>query len=111
MFVAQVIVGAVVSTSVTVWLHCEVLPQASLAAQVRVALKVFPHAGFVTVVTVLNEPPVIVGSSNIHVCPQGTVLFATQVIVGAVVSTTLIVWLHCAALPHASVARHVRTTL
>src|SRR5919109_785514 len=48
---AAVIVGLVVSTTVTVWLHSAVLPQASVARQVRVASKVLPQwpAVFVTV--------------------------------------------------------------
>src|SRR2546428_12451072 len=44
-------VGAVVSVTLTVWLHWALLPQPSIALQVRVALNVFPHAAFVTVLT------------------------------------------------------------
>jgi hypothetical protein len=40
---AQVIVGGVVSTTDTVWLHVLVLPQGSAATQVRVAVKVLPE--------------------------------------------------------------------
>ena len=43
LFGTQVIVGGVVSTSVTVWLQVAVLPQESVARQVRVATKVFPQ--------------------------------------------------------------------
>src|SRR5688572_9989166 len=39
----QRMVGLVVSTSVTFWLQSAVLPQASVARQVRVASKVFPQ--------------------------------------------------------------------
>src|SRR5437879_12401000 len=39
----QLMIGAVVSTTLTVWLHWALLPQASVAAQVRVASKVFPQ--------------------------------------------------------------------
>src|SRR3989454_12816210 len=47
----QVMVGLVVSTTVTFWLQSAVLPQASVARQVRVASKVLPQwpAGLVTV--------------------------------------------------------------
>src|SRR6266508_4297995 len=39
----QIMVGLVVSTTVTVWLQSAVLPQASVARQVRVASKVLPQ--------------------------------------------------------------------
>ena len=39
----QVMVGGVVSTTVTVWLQVAVLPQASVARHVRVASSVFPQ--------------------------------------------------------------------
>src|SRR5437016_774517 len=39
----QLMIGAVVSMTWTVWLHWALLPQASVAAQVRVASKVFPQ--------------------------------------------------------------------
>ena len=39
---AQVILGGVGSSTVTVWLHSAVLPQASVARQVRVASNVLP---------------------------------------------------------------------
>src|SRR6266853_753325 len=39
----QVMVGLVVSTTVTFWLQSAVLPQASVARQVRVASKVLPQ--------------------------------------------------------------------
>src|SRR6266404_4188553 len=51
----QVLTGAVVSTPVTFWLHCALLPHASVACQVRVASKVLPQwlAVFVTVLTIV----------------------------------------------------------
>src|SRR5204863_414603 len=49
----QVIEGGVVSTTVAVWLHVLLLPQASLAFQVRVATKVFPQVKLVVVVMIL----------------------------------------------------------
>src|SRR2546430_17104621 len=49
----QVIVGLVVSSTVTFWLHSAVLPQESVARQVRVASKVLPQCP-VVLVTVLR---------------------------------------------------------
>jgi len=39
----QLMTGAVVSMTLTVWLHWALLPQVSVAAQVRVASKVLPQ--------------------------------------------------------------------
>src|SRR5260370_12496076 len=49
----QLMTGAMVSMTLTVWLHWALLPQASVAAQVRVASKVLPQwpAGFVAVLS------------------------------------------------------------
>src|SRR5438874_2619055 len=75
----QEMMGAVVSTMMTVWLHWAALPQASVAAQVRVALKAFPQATFVTVLTTdtFAAPLLSVadGGSKIHGVPHCTVLF------------------------------------
>jgi len=70
------------------------LPQTSVAFQVRVAEKVLPHAAFVIVLTTLNVPSLMAGASNVQAAPHSTVLFATQVIVGAVVSFTVTVCEH-----------------
>src|SRR5256885_1140781 len=51
---AQVMLGGVVSTTVTVWLHSAWLPQASFAVQVCVAENVVPHSAFVTVPTTVT---------------------------------------------------------
>src|SRR6266704_1610158 len=53
----HVITGAVVSNTVTFWLHCAKLPQASAACQVRVASKVVPQwpATLVTVLRIETE--------------------------------------------------------
>src|SRR5439155_6596289 len=111
----HVITGAVVSTTVTFWLHCAKLPQASVACQVRVASKVVPQSPvvLVTVLTIvivlLPLLSVAVGASNVQAVPSSTVLLVLlHVITGAVVSTTVTFWLHCAQLPQASVACHVR---
>src|SRR5688572_24093237 len=100
---AQVSTGAAVSTTVTVWLHCAELPQASVACQVRVALKVLPQAALVTVLRIRTVfvPPRsdAAGGSKVQTLPHSTVLSATQVSVGAVVSETVMVWLHCEVFP------------
>src|SRR5258707_732294 len=77
---APVMVGLVVSCTVTFWLHSAALPQVSLAA----------------------------GASKVQELAHSTVLSPTQVIVGLVVSSTVTFWLHSAMLPHSSVARQVR---
>src|SRR6266404_2954693 len=97
----QVITGVVVSTAVTFWLQEALLPQASVACQVRVASKVVPQrpAVLVTVLTIVIVLvpllSVAVGASKVQVVPNSTVLFVSlQVITGAVVSTTVTFWLH-----------------
>src|SRR5437867_7818650 len=108
----QLMTGAVVSMTLTVWLHWALLPQASVAAQVRVASKVLPQwpAVLVTVLTTVMArlvPPlsVAVGASKLQASPSCTVLLVLlQLMTGAVVSMTLTVWLHWALLPQASVA-------
>src|SRR5262245_9772058 len=94
----MVTVGGVVSPTLTVWLHWALLPQASVATQVRVAAKEPPQAAFVTVlrmdiVTALQES-VAVGASKLQALPCWAFLLAAQVIVGGVMSTTVTVWLH-----------------
>src|SRR5207245_7809710 len=90
LFGTQVMVGGVVSTTVTFWLQSAVLPQASVARQVRVASKVLPQwpAGLVTVlrmVTVtLPQVSLAVGGSKLQMLVHSTVLLGTQVIVGGV---------------------------
>src|SRR5213076_2884332 len=91
----QVITGAVVSATVTFWLQEALLPQASVACQVRVASKVVPQwlAVLVTVLTIvitlLPLLSVAVGGSNVQAVPSSMLLLVLlQVITGAVVSTT-----------------------
>src|SRR4051812_15934559 len=54
---------------------------------------------------------VTVGKSKLHTDPTSTVLFAAQLMLGPVVSTTVTVWLHCELLLQASVASHVRVAV
>src|SRR5436190_853613 len=86
----QVMVGWVVSTTVTVWLQSAVLPQASVACQGRVESKVLPQCPAV-LVTVLRmvmvtvpQVSVAVGGSKVQVLPYSTVLLGAQVMVGGV---------------------------
>jgi len=109
----QVIVGGVVSTVAMVWLHCAVLPQASVALQVRVATNVLPHVALVVVLTMLiafvPQVSVAVGAVKSIAVPHWLVTLAEQVITGGVVSIVAMVWLQFAdVLPQASVARQVR---
>src|SRR5881628_2232259 len=86
----QVMVGGVVSSTVTVWLHSAVLPQASVARQVRVVSKVLPQwpVRLVTVPTMVmvTSPQVslAVGGSKDQMLVHSTVLLGTQVMVGGV---------------------------
>src|SRR2546425_9363625 len=86
----QVMVGVVGSTTVTVWLHSAVLPQASVARHVRVASKVLPQwpTVLVTVLRIvmitLPQVSLAVGASKDHALVHSTVLLGTQVMVGGV---------------------------
>src|SRR5205823_3749862 len=89
--------------------------QGSVACQVRVESKVLPQWAtlLVTVLkmVIVGGPlkSIAVGSSNVQTVAHSTFLLGIlQVIVGAVVSTTCTVWLHCALLPQASVICQVR---
>src|SRR3989442_15686873 len=111
----HVITGAVVSTTVTFWLHCAKFPQASVACQVRDAAEDGQrgHVGLGRVIkmeiVLLPLLSVAVGASNVQAVPSSTVLLVLpHVITGAVVSTTVTFWLHCAKFPQASVACQVR---
>src|SRR6266496_866250 len=114
LFGTQVIVGLVVSITVTFWLQSAVLPQASVARQVRVASKVLPQCPvrlvtvLRTVMVTLPQVSVAVGVSNDQLLVHSTVLLGTQVMVGGVWSSSVTFWLQSAVLPQESVARHVR---
>src|SRR5439155_93452 len=77
---AQVMTGSVVSTMVTVWLHMAVLPQASVACQVRVASNVEPQWPVVLVavlkMVIVGAPQlsVALGASKVQAAPHSTVL-------------------------------------
>src|SRR5438445_5284 len=93
-----------------------VVVQASVACQVCVALNVleegiavFVMAGILMIALVLLLS-VAVGRSKVQALPNCTVLLVllVQFMTGAVVSTTVTVWLHWALLVQASVACQVR---
>jgi hypothetical protein len=119
-FGAHVIVGAVLSNTVIVWLHDAELPQASVALYVRVTTKllaqIWPDITSPRCVTVA-DPPQLSDDVTLAGFTAGTWLahctdtLAGQVIVGAVLSRTVIVCVHDEELPHASVAVYVLTTL
>src|SRR6266853_324833 len=111
----QVITGADVSTTVTFWLQELLLPQASVACQIRVASKVLPQwpMRLVTVLRIvivaLPLLSVAVGASKVHAAPCSTVLLVLlHVMTGEVVSTTVTFWLQELLLPQASVACQIR---
>src|SRR5437867_13407772 len=86
----QVMTGLLVSSTVTVWLHSAVLPQASVARQVRVASKVLPQwpPVLVTVLRMemvtLPQVSLALGASKDQRLVHSTVLLGTQVMVGGV---------------------------
>src|SRR5437764_8762191 len=95
----QVMVGGVWSSAVTFWLQSAVLPQASVARQVRVASKVLPQRP-VRLVTVLRmvmvtlpQVSVAVSASKVQAVVHSTILLGTQVMVGIEESTNWTFWL------------------
>src|SRR3989442_12217403 len=82
----QVMVGGVVSSTVTFWLQSAVLPQASVARHVRVASKMFPPCPDMLVLALkvalptLPQVSLAVGASKSQVLVHSTVLLGTQVI-------------------------------
>jgi hypothetical protein len=111
------IVGGVLSTVVTVWLQLAVLPQASVACQVRVAVKVPPQCPAVLVtlptmlIVTLPQVSLAVGASKLQAVAHSAVLSAAQAIVGGVVSFTVTVWLQVLLLPQVSLALQVRVAV
>jgi hypothetical protein len=111
LFVAQVSVGGMVSTTVTIWLQKLLLLQQSEATHVRMM-----NSGhwplvivLITVTTGLEQQrSVASGGSNVHGVPHWTVLFVAQVSVGGVVSTIVTVSVHVLVLPQQSLASQIR---
>ena len=71
------------------------MPHASVARQVRVALKLWPQLALVMVLTMemlfVPQASFALGASNVHGAVHSTVFAATQAIAGGVVSTTVMV--------------------
>src|SRR6266516_6282198 len=88
----QLMVGLVVSTTVTFWLQSALLPQASVARQVRVTSKVLPQWPVVLVtvlrmvIVTLPQVSLAPGGSKAQALEHSTVLLGTQRMVGLVVS-------------------------
>jgi len=110
----QVITGGVVSTTVIVWTQVETLPHSSVAVQVRVMVSVLPQPGSdVSLCVIATVPqvsvavawPVALGEVS---AGHSRVTSGGQVIIGGVVSTTVMVWTQVEVLPHWSVAVQVR---
>ena len=117
---SQVMFGGSMSTMVTVWLQKDMLPQVSVAFQVRVTLNSLGQRGRAMLVTVLttwirtlfeSHKSTAPGMSNAQSMPQSTSLSCSQVMLGGCVSTTVTVWLQKEVLVQVSVAFHVRVTL
>src|SRR5206468_572134 len=95
LFGEQVRTGGVPSTAVTVWLHVAALLHASVARQVRIAVKLWPQPRLVTVLSttmvalVPSQPSLAVGRSKDQAAPHSTDLFGAQVRTGGVASTAL----------------------
>ena len=116
----QVIVGGVVSTVlVIVCVQVALLPHASVARYVLTVVSVQPLVVTTSPTCVIVIVPVQLSVADTVVMSgagtawlQVSVGGAGQVIVGGVVSTVLvIVCVHVALLPHASVARYVLTVV
>src|SRR5436309_1080361 len=113
----QVMIGGVVSLTVIVWVQVALLPHTSVALYVRVMVNWLKQ--LLALITSLTQLTVTVpaqlslavtrlvlgaGTSRAH----GTFTGAGQVMIGGVVSLTVIAWVQVALLPHTSVALYVR---
>src|SRR3989454_5803061 len=106
------ITGAVLSRTLMVWLAVLLLPQASMAVQVRTCTTGQVPLLLSTKVNVgvASQVSVAVAVAKLGVAGQSIVLAAGKAaITGAVMSRTLMVWLAVLLLPQASVAVQVRT--
>ncbi len=108
------ITGNCPSSTVILNVQDELLPQASVAVEVTVVVpkeNTEPDAGTETIATAPLQLSVAVGVKFTTAVqePIGveTVIFAGQVITGAVTSFTVIICVHNAELPHTSVALYV----
>jgi hypothetical protein len=113
----HVIEGTAVSITVITWTQLDVFSHSSSAVQVRVNVNVPPQPGALLSALLIVTPSQVSLASALPLVAtvvsagHSRVIEAGQVIEGAVVSTTSIVWSQLALFPHASVAVHVRTTV
>src|SRR5512146_1208164 len=109
-----VIVGGVVSLTVMVWTALALLPQASVAVQVRAITSVPPQlfvtASLKVIVTELHPSCAVATPVWLVLVSAGhsSVRLAGAVMLGGLVSLTVMVWTALALLPQASVAVQVR---
>jgi hypothetical protein len=108
----QVIVGRILSVTVTVWLQVAVLPALSVTVQVTVVVPAGNAAGALFVTEATPQLSAVTGVPRLTpVAVQPlfvVVLTATgQVIVGRILSVTVTVWLQVAVLPALSVTVQV----
>src|SRR6185369_8351948 len=117
---AQAMLGAVVSATEMVWLQLAVLPHASVAVQVRLVadlilppVEQLPGSGASTKLKVTGpQASLAVGVLNTGVAGHSMVSGPpTPLIMGLVVSLTVMVCVQVAELPHRSVALYVRVTV
>ena len=107
--------GGVMSCTLIVRLQVAVLPQSSVAVQVRVTLGIPVQLAEVTSLkemdTEASQASLAVAAPKVGVAGQliGDTTVG-QVMLGGVISCTLIVRLQVAVLPQSSVAVHVRVT-
>jgi hypothetical protein len=103
-----------------VWLQVVVFVHRSAALQVRVTVKrigqMFAGTLVVVVTTMIvtfvpSQASTALGGVNTSGAPHSTVKLVPQLRIGAVVSTTVIVWLQVAVFVHRSAALQVRVTL
>jgi len=115
MLLGQVIVGGMVSTTVTVCVQSVVLVQQSVACQVRLMIcGQTPEVELLMTVIVTLVPQhasVAEGGSKVQAVPHCTVLLVAQVRTGGVVSTIVTVCAQVARLVQQSTASQVRCTI
>ena len=108
-------IGGVVSTTVTVCVQVLLLPQRSVASQMRMKtigqLPLVTVLRMVTVTLVPLHASLAVGASNFQAVPHWMVLLVAQVSTGGVVSTTVTVWVQKLVFRQASVTCHVRVII
>src|SRR5678810_571641 len=103
--------GAVISRTVTVALHVLVLPQSSVALQIRVfTTGQVPLALVLTTVTVtlVSQASDAIALPHTTAAGQSMVVLAGQVMEGEVISRTVTVALQVDVLPQSSVALQIR---